>query len=657
MPSDLIGVKRSPLAAALARQVDGEVGFDRGTRAAFATDASNYRQPPLGVVFPRTIDALVSAVQICHEHGAPIVARGGGTSLAGQTCNEAVVIDCSRHLSKVEIDRERGVAQVEPGAIMASLRARANEAGWEFGPDPSTHDRCTLGGMLGNNSCGVHSVLSEFYGPGPRTSDHVELLDVITYDGERLRLGAELPASDRIKRTFVLFSEVEELVRERYPRIPRCSSGYNLIDLLPERGAHLGRALVGSESTLVMIAGAELRLIPAKPARVLVVIGFSDIFAAAAAAPRARERRPSGCEAFDDTLHDRMRHQHRDPHHALELLPEGRSWLFIEHAGETLAEARAEAHITAHRIRGTGVAIYSDPRAIAALADMREQALGVDAFATGRPDTHEGWEDASVHPDRLEPYLRAFRALLDEHQLHGSLYGHFGQGCVHTRIDFDLHSDAGIARYRRFTEDAARLVVSFGGSYSGEHGDGQSKAELHEIMFGPELVAAFGKLKQIWDPDGGMNPGKLVRPNPRTANLRLRDFHPPQWSANGEHREPHGVGTLPASPVGRGRSPRGIDIQLHHGPDGFDFAHATVRCVGIGKCRKLDAGTMCPSYMVTRDERHSTRGRAHLLHEMLRGEIITDGWRSDEVREALDLCLACKACKHECPTGVDLASY
>ena len=646
MRHDLISIRHdradhdgSPLARALAREVDGDVRFDRGTRALYATDASNYREVPIGVVVPRTTEAVIATVALCREHGAPIFARGGGTSLAGQTCNEAVVIDCSRHLTRVEIDAEARTATVQPGAIMKALRVAANEAGLDFGPDPSTKDRCTLGGMLGNNSCGVHSVFSEFYGPGPRTSDHVVELDVLTYRGQRLRArqtdalelarvraqGGELGSI--YERLLALRDRYAPLVRARFPDMPRRVSGYNLPDLLDEHGFDVGRALVGTESTCVLFLGATLALMPAKPARALAVLGYPDIYTAAEAAYAARGERPIGCEAIDDVLIRRIK-QHPGHHPALGLLPEGCGWLMIEHGGDTIEEARAACERTARALDPYRCRILVDPGERQRLADMREEALGVDAFEEGKPDNYEGWEDSAVPPKNLASYLRELHALYERYGLEGSLYGHFGQGCVHTRIDFGLDRMENVERYAEFTADAAKLVVAHGGAMSGEHGDGQSKADLHEVMFGPELVEAFDEFKTIWDPDRAMNPGKMVAANPRTSHLRLVDYHP--------HPAP---------------------IEFDHGPDHHDFAHAAVRCVGIGKCRKRDAGTMCPSYMVTLDERHSTRGRAHMLFEMMRGEVLTDGWRSEEVRESLDLCLACKACKKECPTHVDMASY
>jgi FAD/FMN-containing dehydrogenase/Fe-S oxidoreductase len=620
----------SPLARALKQHVDGEVGFDRGTRALYATDASNYRQVPIGVVIPRTIDAMIAAVELCREHDAPIVPRGGGTSLAGQTCNEAIVIDTSRHLTDVEVDRDRGIARVEPGAIMSSLRKAANAVELDFGPDPSTKDRCTLGGMLGNNSCGVHSVQSEFYGPGPRTSDHVIELDVLTYRGRRFpaRAGGDGAPGDLVAELHALRDRYEPLIRTKFPDMPRRVSGYNLPDLLDDRGFHLGRALVGTEATCALFLGATLQLMPMQHNKVLALLGYPDIYRAAEAANVARSQRPVGCEALDHVLVRRIRDQHRDHDHALAMLPDGCAWLLIEHCGESVAAAVAKCEQTIRLLAPQGSRIISDDGDQQKLADVREQALGVDAFERGKPDNYEGWEDSAVPPANLAAYLRELHALYDQYGLEGSLYGHFAHGCVHTRIDFGLDTREGVERYRRFTFDAAKLVVAHGGSLSGEHGDGQSKADLHEIMFGPELVQAFREFKTIFDPDRKLNPGKLVWPNPRTSQLRLVDYRP---------------------------DPGPIDMS--HGADGKDFGHAAVRCVGIGKCRKRDAGAMCPSYMATLDERHSTRGRAHLLFEMMRGDVLDDGWHSDAVVESLDLCLACKACKKECPTHVDMASY
>lgn len=647
MPSKLLRLRRdgddledSALHRALVASVDGEVRFDRGTRALYATDASNYRLPPLGVVIPRSVDAAIAALAICHEYGAPVLPRGGGTSLGGQCCNRAVVIDCSRHLDRIELDRETGVARVQPGVVLDALKQVANRHDWDFGPDPSTHDRCTLGGMLGNNSCGTHSVMSEFYGPGPRTSDHVESLDVVTYDGVRLELGAT--DEQALRRAEARGGRVAEIYRRlvalrdrmgdhlamEFARIPRRVSGYNLPELLARCGTHVGRSLVGSEATCALIVGATLKLVRSRPHRVLVVLAYPDIYEAADRVPEVRARKPVGCEALDHRLVDRLR-QGGMYSETLELLPDGSAWLVVEHGADTLAEARAEAERTARRLGdGKRVAIFEDPAAQNKIWAIREAALAMTAMAAGEPDTWEGWEDSAVPPDRLGAYLRELERLLRAFQYHGALYGHFGQGCVHTRIDFDLASDAGVAKFQQFTNEAAKLVVGMGGSLSGEHGDGQARSDLLPLQYPPAVIDAFREFKAIWDPQNGMNPGRIVDARPRTDDLRIRDYHP-----------------------------RPGPIELVHADDGKDFGHAALRCVGVGKCRKQGAGTMCPSYMVTLDERHSTRGRAHLLFEMLHGELVEDGWRSEEVREALDLCLACKACKTECPVGVDMAAY
>ncbi|HXH05004.1 MAG TPA: FAD-binding and (Fe-S)-binding domain-containing protein, partial [Vicinamibacterales bacterium] len=627
------------LAAALRRRVRGEVQFDDGTRALYATDASNYRQVPLGVVCPRDRDDLLAALDVCREHGAPVLARGAGTSLAGQCCNVAVVLDCSRHLTCIlEIDPDRRLARVEPGVVLDTLRAAAEARGLTFAPDPATHNRCTLGGMIGNNACGVHSIMAG------KTGDNVEALEVVTGDGERIRVGplsdAELAAlaatGGRRGELFAGLHRLREryggLIRERYPRIPRRVSGYNLDELLPERGCHVARALVGSEGTCVTILEATLRLVDSPPARVLVVLGYPDVCAAADDVPAILETGVIGLEGFDDQLVEDVRRKRLHPQ-GVALLPPGRGWLLAEFGGRNDAEALAAARRLEARVARSGGAVsarvIADRSAQRHLWRVRESALGATAIVPGRPPAWEGWEDAAVRPDRLGAYLREFRRLLDRYGYTSTLYGHFGDGCVHARIDFDLFTADGIARFRAFVDEAADLVLAHGGSLSGEHGDGQARGELLPKMFGPELVGAFREFKRLWDPEGRLNPGKLVDAAPIVDHLRL----------------------------GTAYRPRRLVTHFAYPEDRGNFADAMLRCVGVGECRKLETGVMCPSYMATRDERHSTRGRARLLFEMVRGEVIRDGWRDEAVREALDLCLSCKACKRECPVSVDMATY
>lgn len=627
------------LEQALTRAVRGDVRFDAGSRALYATDASNYRQIPIGVVVPRDIEDIAAAVAVCREHDVPVLPRGGGTSLAGQCCNVAVVLECSRYMNRiVEIDPERQRARVEPGVILDVLRAAAERHHLTFGPDPATHSRCTLGGMIGNNSCGVHSITAG------KTVDNVESMEILTYDGVRMTVGAtsepELEAAVREPgRRGEIYRGLRDIrdrytsqIRERYPDIPRRVSGYNLDELLPERGFHVARALVGSEGTCVTVLEATLRLVHSPQARVLLVIGYPDVFRAADQVPEIMASGVIGLEGFDDVLVAAMRAKDLNPRE-LDLLPPGGGWLLAEFGADTVEQAEAQARALQARLAGAAdsaqARLFVDPGAQRQIWRVREAALGATAFVPGQPKLWEGWEDAAVRPDRLGAYLRDFRALLTSYGYTGAFYGHFGHGCVHTRNNFDLATREGIAKYRRFVDEATDLVLRYGGSISGEHGDGQSRGELLPKMFGEELVGAFREFKRLWDPRGKMNPGKLVDANRLDENLRL----------------------------GAGYAAPALDTHFRFHEDHGSFADATLRCVGVGECRRLHGGTMCPSYMVTLEEQHSTRGRAHLLFEMTRGEIIRDGWKSEEVREALDLCLACKGCKGDCPVGVDVATY
>jgi FAD/FMN-containing dehydrogenase/Fe-S oxidoreductase len=631
----------------LAKSIAGDVRFDAGHRALYAVDGSNYRQVPIGVVLPRTLDDVMATVALCREAGAPVLNRGGGTSLCGQCCNLAVVLDWSRYLrGVVEVDAERRLARVQPGIVLDTLRSHVTPHDLTFGPDPATHSHCTLGGMLGNDSCGVHSVLAG------RTEANLLGLDVLTYDGVRMRVG---PTSSEQMSSIVagggrradiyraLAAVVErygDQIRRRFPDIPRRVSGYNLPALLPENGFDVARLLVGSEGTLVTILEATLRLVPWPAARALVVVGFADVYAAAAAVPAVLALGPMGLEGLDDRL-IRDNVAKRLNAEGRELLPRqgadrsdeiDGAYLLVEMGGATQAEADAEAARAMRTLRELpgyrGQTLLAPPQQ-QRMWELRESGLGATARVPGKSDTWEGWEDSAVPPERLADYLRDLRALYESYGYRGSFYGHFGQGCVHTRISFDLYTSAGIERYHHFVEEAADLCVAYGGSLSGEHGDGQSRGELLPRMFGYELLEAFRAVKAAFDPDGRMNPGKVVDPYPIVSNLRLGpDYKPAQ--------------------------PKTV---FQFADDDGSLARATMRCVGVGKCRRLEGGTMCPSYRVTLEEQHSTRGRAHLLHEMLVGEVVRDGWRSREVKEALDLCLACKGCKSDCPVNVDVATY
>ncbi len=622
------GPDRRDLVGALRAAVRGEVRFDAGARSAYSFDSSNYRQVPIGVVWPQDADDVTEALRVCREHEAAVLPRGAGTSLAGQCCNAAVVLDFSKYVNRiVSLDPERRVAFVQPGVVLDRLQDAARPYGLAFGPDPATHAFCTVGGMIGNDACGVHSLVTG------RTSRSVEELEVLTYRGERLRVGAGgAGLSPELRdRLLELRDDVTDLVRARYPRIPRRVSGYSLDELLPERGFHVARALVGSEGTCAVVLGARVRLEPFPRSRALVVAGYPGICEAADAAPRVLEHGPIGLEGLDGAIVEGMRRRGRTA--AVPTLPDGRAWLLVEFGGDTDEEAseRAQALVA-------GLRKHADPSSARLVEDaaeqrqvwaVRELAVGLSARTEDGTDRFGGWEDAAVPPEQLGAYLRDFRALLGRFAYTAVLYGHFGDGCVHTRIDFDLASAEGIAAYRRFVEEGADLVVSYGGSLSGEHGDGQARAELLPRMFGEELVAAFREFKASWDPDGKLNPGKLVDPLPLDEHLRL------------------GARFATARPRTR----------LPFAEDGGSFGRAVLRCVGAGSCRKTEGGTMCPSYMATRDELYSTRGRARLLFELLQGGELRGGWRDRNVREALDLCLACKGCKSECPSGVDMAAY
>jgi FAD/FMN-containing dehydrogenase/Fe-S oxidoreductase len=619
----------------LRRSLRGEVRFDAGHRALYATDASNYRQVPIGVVVPVDDEDLIAAVAACRRHGAPIVHRGAGTSLAGQCCNVAVVIDASRHLTGVrEIDPERRIARVRPGTVLDDLRGSALRHGLTFGPDPATHGWCTVGGMIGNNSCGVHSLTTG------RTSDNVEELEILTYDGLRLRVGATPEAEiDRIVRTggrrgeiYRCLRELRDryagLIRERFPRLSRRVSGFNLDDLLPERGFHVARALAGTEGTCVTFLEATVRLTPAPKARVLAVLGYPDVVSAAESVPEVLKAEPIGLEGMDRFLVDNefTRRSYRE---TLALLPQGDAWLLAEFGGESREEALERARRLMVR---EGALLVESPAEQARFWQVREVAVATTSRDPRLGDGWPGWEDSAVPPEGFASYLRELLALLAGHGLGAALYGHFGEGCLHARIDFDFRTPGGIRTYRTFMEEAADLVVAHGGSLSGEHGDGQQRGELLPRMFGEELVQAFREFKAIWDPGNRMNPGKKVNPYPLDADLRpaLRLANPPT------------AFQFPGD-IGPG--------------DSGGFARAVTRCVGVGRCRRATGGIMCPSFQATREEQHSTRGRARLLFEMLEGEVVRDGWRSEEVREALDLCLSCKGCRAECPAGVDMASY
>ncbi|HIV57747.1 MAG TPA: FAD-binding oxidoreductase [Candidatus Stackebrandtia faecavium] len=628
------------LRAALDSRVEGEVRFDAGSRAAYATDASNYRQMPIGVVLPYTVDAVVEAIAVCRDHAVPVLARGGGTSLAGQCCNVAVVLDLSKYCcAVVSLDQEHRTAIVEPGIVLDELNRELAAHGLMVGPKPSTHPTCTIGGMIGNNSCGSSA---QQYG---KMSDSVLRLEVLTYDGTRMWVGATsdneyaqiLSEGGRLAELYrqlrALRDEYMADIRTNYPSIPRRVSGYNLDSLLPENGFDVAKALTGSENTLVTVLRAEIQLFDKPHHRSLVVLGYENIIEAARAVPTIDAHDPAAVEGLDDRLIELERQKHLADD-ALAKLPVGSGWLMIQFHGDDRDDVKRRADALIEDVssgsRAPTVAYLDDPAMEDELWKVRESGLGASAYPLGVTEARPGWEDSAVDPARLANYLDDFSNLLEEFGYQEApLYGHFGHGCLHTRIPFDLTTEDGIAHFHQFTRRAGQLVVSYGGSLSGEHGDGQCRSELLELMFGPRVSAAFSRLKRSFDPSNLMNPGKIVDPSPMDEHLRK------------------GAGYRPAEP----------QTHFAYPHTEFRFSQAAARCVGVGKCRGHDGGVMCPSYRATREEEHSTRGRSRLLFEMLQGDVITDGWRSTEVLDALDLCLACKGCKSDCPVNVDMATY
>ncbi len=631
-------VNRGRLARDLAAAIDGEVRFDDGARALYANDASIYRQVPLGVVLPAHAEDVAAALAVCRAHGAPVHARGCGTGLAGQSVNAGVVFDFSRYMNEiVELDPTARTARVQPGVICDQLRDAAAAHGLTFTVDPATHDRCTLGGMIGNNSCGTHSVM------GGKTVDNVLTLDVITYDGTRMTVGPTddeeyarvLAGGGRRAEIYRACRELAErnapLIRERYPDVPRRVSGYNLDDLLPEKGFNLARALVGTESTCVLVLEATVRLLPDPPHHTLLVVGFPDAATAADHVPELADTGVIGLECFDaGVLENIAKHGLHIP--GMDELPKGGAWLLAEYGADTQDAANAKVEDARGRVSDPGVAkVVEDAASQGDIWEVRRSTIEY----TRIPGEHSGlagWEDAGLPPDRLGDYIRDYCALVERHGYHTVLFGHFGQGCMHNRLDLKLDTAADIANFRSFLDEAGDLVVSYGGSLSGEHGDGQLRANQLVKMYGPELLAALGEFKAIFDPDGRMNPGKVVHPNPPDSHLR------------------------------RGTDLRIRPVRTHFAfpDDEGGFFDAVNRCFGIGKCRHTKGGTMCPSYMVTHEEQHSTRGRARLLLEMMSGhddDVRSKGWRDPYVKGALDLCLACKGCKGDCPVNVDMATY
>ncbi|MEV0566596.1 FAD-binding and (Fe-S)-binding domain-containing protein [Dactylosporangium sp. NPDC050588] len=597
-----------------------EVRADAGTRGMYSSDASLYRIPPLAVVRPRHVDEVAAALAVARETGVPVTSRGAGTSVAGNAVGRGIVLDFSRHLNRVlSVDPEARTAVVEPGTVHAVLQKAVMPHGVRFGPDPSTHPRCTIGGMIGNNACGSRSLA---YG---RTSDNVAGLTVLTAAGEELVTGPTVSgAQSTVDAVRAVVGKHLKTARTEFDRFGRQVSGYAVQHLLPER-FDLTQALVGSEGTLAVITQATVKLVVDAPVRVVVVLGFRDIVAAGEAAPAVVAHGPTSCEGLDSRLLDVLRAR-RGPA-AVPPLPAGGAWLFVELAGDDPGEVSARAS----KLAADGIApealVVTDPVVQAQLWRIREDGAGLAGRAPSDRPAWPGWEDAAVPPAQLGAYLARFDELVASYKMTSAPFGHFGDGCMHVRLDYPLDEPGGTKVLRDFLTDAAKLVGEFGGSLSGEHGDGRARSELLPHMYSADAIALFAGVKHAFDPDNLLNPGVLVDPDPVDADVR------------------------PA-----GRFPlKGLALAYPH--DGGDLAQAVHRCTGVGKCRADNSaagGVMCPSYLATREEKDSTRGRARVLQEVVRGELT---WSDPSVHDALDLCLSCKGCASDCPTGIDMATY
>ena len=632
---------------------EGGIEVDTAPRrlTEYSYDASNYRVAPVAVVFPRSVDDVVAVAQFASEQGIPLVSRGGGTSMAGNAIGAGIVLDFSRHLQTIRsIDATAQTAVVEAGVILSTLQrevAAASTGTLTFAPDPSSRTRATIGGAIGNDACGNHSVRHG------RTSDHVLALDLVTAAGIRLtatRTG--LTATDQADAAAVALADtltagLRQLAanhlkefRLELGQIARQVSGYHLSHLLPEHGFDVARALVGSEGTCAIVVAATVQLVPQPRAALLLSLGYDDVVDAARDVPTILEFSPAAIEGIDEAIVQTM--QARRGPDSVQGLPEGKAWLYVDLDGDDPTAVAAEGEKLLDRLRGNGRMLAG--RAVPDLAEraslwrVREDGAGLSARLASGGESWPGWEDSAVAPENLADYLEDFRNLMVQFDLTGVIYGHFGAGCMHVRLTFDLRSPEGRKVMDDFTRAAAELVVRHHGSISGEHGDGRSRSALLPVMYSATMMGAFARFKTLWDPQHLLNPGSIVDPEPTTEYLALADVPPRAWRTS-----------FDLTPVGAG----------HDSASELDaFSHAVQGCVGIGRCRSDAGGVMCPSYRATGDEKDSTRGRARVLQDMIRGaRTVAEGWRSEEVREALDLCLSCKACSSDCPAGVDMATY
>ncbi|MEJ1193514.1 FAD-binding and (Fe-S)-binding domain-containing protein [Pseudarthrobacter sp. CCNWLW207] len=616
--------------------------------AAYSYDASNYRIPPIGVVFPRSVDDVVAIIAACRETDTALISRGGGTSMAGNAIGPGIVLDFSRHMNRIiTIDESAGTADVEAGVVLAQLTReteRATGGSLTFAPDPSSKNRATIGGSIGNDACGNHSVR---YG---RTSDHVHEIDVVTSDGALLTASANgvraTNPSDAysVSRAFQLGEDLKTLAQENLAafrrelgRIQRQVSGYHLANLLPENGLNVARAMVGTEGTCAVVVRARMKLVPKPSSALLVCLGYADVVDAAKDIETVLEFSPAAVEGIDEAIVDTMRLRRGDD--SVLGLPLGKAFLYVDLDGDDPDEVARQAALMLERLAANGRLVdgcaVPDPAERASLWRVREDGAGLSSRPASGGESLAGWEDSAVAPQNLAAYLADFRTLLDDYELTGIMYGHFGAGCMHIRITYDLRTEEGRSVFRKFTQAAAELVVRHGGSLSGEHGDGRARSALLAQMYSPGILAAFEEYRRLWDEAGILNPGSITDPDPFDANLALEGVPEREWRTHFELR--------PVEAAAAGADP---------------WVHAVQACIGVGRCRSASGGVMCPSFRATGDEKDSTRGRSRALQDMVRGaRTVDEGWKSEDVREALDLCLACKACSNDCPAGVDMASY
>ena len=698
-----------------------DVDSSVGTRARYSSDAGLTRIPPLAVAFPRTPEQAVAAFHLARAHGVPLTARGGGTSCASNAIGPGLVLDFSRHMNRViSIDPEARTATVEPGCVGSTLQAAAAEYGLRFGPDPSSQNRATIAGMVANNACGPHATA---WG---RTSDNIVSLECI--DGRGRRFTATTSHDSALHDVPGLASLIDTNlapIRTQLGRFKRQVSGYSLEHLTPEGGRNLAAMLTGTEGTLVLILSVTVRLVPLPDAPVLAALGYRSMIEAADDVPALLAHSPLAVEGMDRRLVDVVR-AHKGPG-AVPALPEGEGWLLVEVGapGEDVTASLERARALCADSAAIDTVVYPPGDQASALWRIRADGAGLggrtppDGAGGGDQQAWPGFEDAAVPPEKLGAYLRDFTALMEEFDIDGLLYGHFGDGCVHVRLAMPLETPEGVAHSRAFLQSAARICAAHGGSVSGEHGDGRARGELLRFMYSPAMLDLFARVKHVFDPDNLLNPGVLASPmdeaeaasRARARVLAARSGGPDGLTANGaaataltDHDDAHATGLAPADSAlqpndaaandsppspdvsgaagGTGLAPAdgalelqpGVDpldanlrrVAAHPMPadggfafthDGGDFTAAVHRCTGVGKCRAGVSGTfMCPSYLATRDEKDVTRGRARILQEAANSQLVK-AIDSPEVLEALDLCLACKACSADCPAGVDMARY